>query len=63
MRSIFRSIPTCVDYYFDPDDPEGESLLAFGDDAGGVTLVTFHQPVNSLFAKGKLNIWKCGETV
>jgi hypothetical protein len=46
-----RSIPTCVDYHFEAADPEGQSLFLFGDDAGGVTIVTFHQPVNSLFAK------------
>ena len=55
----FKSIPTCVDYHFNPDDPEGESLLAFGDDAGGVTLVTFLQPVNSLFDKDEVDNVQC----
>ncbi len=54
-----RSIPTCVDYSFDEEDPEGTSLLLFGDDAGGVSVVTFSQPVNSLFAKAEVDSVQC----
>ena len=52
----FKSIPTCVDYSFRAERPEGESLLLFGDDAGGLTCVTFHQPLNSLFAKDEVKV-------
>ena len=61
----FRSIPTCVDYSFDDDDDEdddgssSESMLLFGDDAGGVTCVTFHQPLNSLFNKDEVDSVQC----
>lgn len=30
----FRSIPTCIDYSFDEEAPDEESLLLFGDAAG-----------------------------
>ena len=53
----FKSIPTCVDYSFRAERPEGESMLLFGDDAGGLTSVTFHQPLNSLFAKDEVGFW------
>ena len=33
------SIPTCIDYSFDEEDPEGESLLMFGDADGSITVV------------------------
>jgi len=50
-----RSIPTCVDYHFDMNDPEGESHFFFGDDGGGVSVILFRQPVNSLFAKDEVD--------
>ena len=36
-----KSIPTCIDYSFDEEDPEGESLLMFGDADGSITVVNF----------------------
>ena len=48
-----------MDYHFQEDDPEGESLLVFGDDAGGTCFVTFHQPLNSLFAKDEVDNVQC----
>ncbi len=44
-----------MDYAFDEGNPEGESLLLFGDDAGCLTCVTFTQPLNSLFAKDEVD--------
>ena len=64
----FRSIPTCVDYSFEEEGEDGdesssssssESMLLFGDDAGGVTCVTFHQPLNSLFNKDEVDSVQC----
>ena len=69
----FRSIPTCVDYSFEDEGGDGEndgheassssssseSMLLFGDDAGGVTCVTFHQPLNSLFNKDEVDSVQC----
>lgn len=51
----FNDIPTCIDYSFDPDNPEGESLLMFGDALGGLTTVTFSKPLDSLFAKEEVD--------
>ena len=45
------SIPTCIDHSFDPDNPDQVALLMFGDESGGLTIVHFLQPLNSLFAK------------
>ena len=36
---VSKSIPTCIDYSFDEEDPEGESLLMFGDADGSITVV------------------------
>ena len=44
-----KNIPLCIDYWFDPRDPDGESLLMFGDDGGSLTIIRFSQPPNSLF--------------
>ena len=45
--------------FFSIADGGGESLLLFGDDAGGVTCVTFHQPLNSLFSKDEVDSVQC----
>lgn len=71
----FKSIPSCIEYFYQvchisqlinklkplsqEDDPEGESLLIFGDDAGGLSIVTFHQPQNSLFLKDEVDNVQC----
>ena len=34
-----KNIPLCIDYWFDPKDPDGESLLMFGDDGGSLTII------------------------
>ena len=52
-------IPTCVDYCFNPEDEEGESLLLFGDADGGLTIVRFSQPLNSLFNKDEVDSVQC----
>ena len=56
--SIF-SIPTCIDYSFPDDAPEEEGLLLFGDAAGGLTIVNFLQPLNSLFEKDEVDSVQC----
>ena len=55
----FRSIPTCIDYSFDEEAPDEESLLLFGDAAGGLTVVHFLQPLNSLFEKDEVDSVQC----
>ena len=50
-----RNIPLCIDYWFDPKDEDGESLLMFGDDGGGLTVIRFSQPPNSLFKKDEVD--------
>lgn len=55
----FRSIPTCVDYSFNKEDPENEALLLFGDAAGGLSIVHFSQPLNSLFDKDEVDNVQC----
>ncbi|TRY69494.1 hypothetical protein TCAL_10757 [Tigriopus californicus] len=55
----FISIPTCLDYWFNEDDLEGESLFFFGNDTGGVSVVTFKQPLNSLFRKDEVDNVQC----
>ena len=50
-----KNIPLCVDYWFDPKDPDGESLLMFGDDGGSLTIIRFSQPPNSLFKKDEVD--------
>ena len=58
IYSIF-SIPTCIDYSFPDDAPEEEGLLLFGDAAGGLTIVNFLQPLNSLFEKDEVDSVQC----
>ena len=58
IYSIF-SIPTCIDYSFPDDAPEEEGLLLFGDAAGGLTIVNFLQPLNSLFEKDEVESVQC----
>ena len=36
-----RNIPLCIDYWFNPKDEDGESLLMFGDDGGSLTIIRF----------------------
>ena len=50
-----KNIPLCIDYWFDPKDPDGESLLMFGDDGGSLTIIRFSQPPNSLFKKDEVD--------
>ena len=50
-----RNIPLCIDYWFDPKDEDGESLLMFGDDGGSLTIIRFSQPPNSLFKKDEVD--------
>ena len=50
-----KNIPLCIDYWFDPRDPDGESLLMFGDDGGSLTIIRFSQPPNSLFKKDEVD--------
>ena len=52
-------IPTCIDHSFDPNNPEMDTLLMFGDEAGGLTIVHFLQPLNSLFDKDEVNNVQC----
>ena len=51
----FNDIPTCIDYSYDPNHPDGESFLMFGDASGGLTIVTFAKPLDSLFAKEEVD--------
>ena len=55
----FRSIPTCIDYAFDEEAPDEEALLLFGDAEGGLTVVHFLQPLNSLFEKDEVDSVQC----
>lgn len=55
----FQDIPTCIDYSFKSDQPDGESMLMFGDAAGGLTIVTFFKPLDSLFAKDEVDSVQC----
>lgn len=55
----FISIPTCLDHWFNADDLESESLFLFGNDTGGVSMVTFKQPLNSLFRKDEVDNVQC----
>ena len=50
-----RNIPLCIDYWFNPKDEDGESLLMFGDDGGSLTIIRFSQPPNSLFKKDEVD--------
>lgn len=50
-----KNIPLCIDYWYDPKDPDGESLLMFGDDGGSLTIIRFSQPPNSLFKKDEVD--------
>ena len=36
-----KYIPTCIEYYYSCTDPGQKSILMFGDDAGGLTTITF----------------------
>ena len=55
----FKSIPTCMDYSYAKDKQSGPSLLLFGDDSGSLTIITFHQPQNSLFSKDEVDNVQC----
>ena len=55
----FNDIPTCIDYSFRPEHPDGESFLMFGDAAGGLTVVRFLRPLDSLFAKEEADGVQC----
>ena len=55
----FNDIPTCIEYSFDPNQPEGESLLMFGDASGGLTIVRFVKPLDSLFDKEEVDSVQC----
>ena len=57
--NFIYSIPTCIDYSFDEEAPDEESLLLFGDAAGGMTIVHFLQPLNSLFEKDEVDSVQC----
>ncbi|KAH9494635.1 hypothetical protein Btru_019804 [Bulinus truncatus] len=47
--AAMADVPYCFDYYFNPKQPNSESLLAFGVDTGSIHVLTFHKPVNQLF--------------
>ena len=55
----FDDIPTCIDYSYDTNEPDGESLLMFGDAAGGLTVVRFLKPLDSLFDKEEVDSVQC----
>ena len=57
--NYLSSIPTCIDYSFNEDAPDEEGLLLFGDAAGGLTIVHFLQPLNSLFEKDEVDSVQC----
>ena len=53
------SIPTSIDYSFDEENPDDESLLMFGDAEGGLTIVHFLRPMDSLFVKDEVDSVQC----
>ncbi|XP_023321340.1 uncharacterized protein LOC111696049 [Eurytemora carolleeae] len=50
-----KNIPTCLDFWYDPEKEDGPSLLMFGDDGGGLSIIRFSQPPNSLFKKDEVD--------
>ncbi|BFZ18007.1 hypothetical protein BsWGS_21047 [Bradybaena similaris] len=42
-------VPYCFDYYYNPQQPNTESILIFGVDTGSIHLLTFLKPVTQLF--------------
>jgi hypothetical protein len=35
-----KNIPVCLEFWYNVEEPDGPALLMFGDDGGGLTVIT-----------------------
>lgn len=46
-----RDVVCCMDYHYNKQDPNNDSMLLWGSESGDINIFTFHKPVTQLFEK------------